>query len=277
MKGFSLCLFIILACSGCKHNIANHNLSQKADRKDGLDHMPKIQWTQSTISLEGTISNIPAAIELTVDSDFCFGTITYRRSGKPIVLAGDLRHNIDIDEMVHLKELDPNGIPTGFLQGTFIGNEFNGVWKSPTSDKKLPFTFTVMNVAPISKIVVKDPTGSYYIDYRPDRSGSEYSLEITKIDNSHIALGFIGVSDSPEYNIGQLYDTISGEGNRFTYSGKKSNMNCAFSVYLTNDLAIVRTIDNRYDCGFGNGVFIIGCYRKVADTIAVHKVEPQYK
>lgn len=253
--------------TGCRNGSLNDSTSKKDALTKSHATVPKAEWIQCTVSMHGTISDIPATIDLTTDSDFCFGTITYKKTGIPISLSGMVRRDVDIDHMIQLRELSMTGVETGFLEGTFIGNEFNGKWIDPSTDKERSFTFTIDKVIPYHYHPVPDPGGAYFADYSSSQNpGNKYQLKVVRLSNQNAHFDFSGVNSSPALNIGVLSGSISIRENTYYYENKNAGMNCAFKIYFTKDVAIIRTVNNAIECNFGNGVYIDRCYKKLLDT-----------
>jgi len=74
----------------------------------------------------------------------------------------------------------------------------------------------------------------------------------------------------PSYNLGSLYNRViikDSQGlfysNQFSYQ----NEGCKWLFAFSNDTLKIRTIDNQYECGFGNGIIADGEYIRESSTI----------
>jgi hypothetical protein len=77
----------------------------------------------------------------------------------------------------------------------------------------------------------------------------------------------------PSYNMGELYDTLKVKDNRAIYFKKSdgSDKGCKWQIDFYGDSLTIKTLDNGYDCGFGNGVSADGKY-----TVINHDVPSFY-
>ncbi len=74
----------------------------------------------------------------------------------------------------------------------------------------------------------------------------------------------------PSYNLGSLYNRVvikDGQGlfcsNLFSYQDK----DCKWLFTFSNDSLKIRTVENNYECGFGNGVIADGDYIRESSSI----------
>ena len=92
---------------------------------------------------------IEVSLELHGLRDDVRGTITYKKSAKPIMVLGTM----NTDGTFYLREYQPDGNVTGVLSGTEKGKKLTGSWYAPGAEKELggddvEFTFNCITGGP---------------------------------------------------------------------------------------------------------------------------------
>jgi hypothetical protein len=74
---------------------------------------------------------------------------------------------------------------------------------------------------------------------------------------------------APSYNLGQLYDRLKIENGKGLYYSKNSNakIECKWQVTINKKVLTIATLDNCYQCGFGNGVVADYRYQRKDNSI----------
>ncbi len=88
-------------------------------------------------------------------------------------------------------------------------------------------------------------------------------------ESNNMYLFYVDISrGAPSYNMGNLYGRITINHNKGTYSFKdaENDLSCSFSFTFIGNKLIVKTINSKYDCGFGGNVFVDGEYKKVKNA-----------
>lgn len=105
--------------------------------------------------------------------------------------------------------------------------------------------------------------GSYSFGSNAER-GSVGFLVVYPETDSTILFYFEGNRGAPSYNMGQLYGRmkiINGKGLYFS-SALDSAKPCQFSCEFKSNQVLIKTVDEKVNCGFGFGVYIDGVYKR---------------
>ena len=105
--------------------------------------------------------------------------------------------------------------------------------------------------------------GSYSFGSNVKR-GSVGSLVVYPETDSTILFYFEGSRGAPSYNMGQLYGRmkiINGKGLYFSFV-LDSAKPCQFSCEFKSNQVLIKTVDEKGNCGFGFGVYIDGVYKR---------------
>ena len=73
----------------------------------------------------------------------------------------------------------------------------------------------------------------------------------------------------PSYNSGSLYGRVTINRGQGVFSTKNdySNIGCKWLFDFVNDTLKLSTTDHQYECGFGNGVVVDGCFSRISNII----------
>lgn len=116
--------------------------------------------------------------------------------------------------------------------------------------------------------------GTYVIgDVHSKEGGSR--LEVYPESDSTVLMYLYIQNSAPSYNFGRLYGRakiFNGKGNFRTKMDYPDNA-CHWLIVINKDDLVVSTIDRQYDCGFGNGVFADGKYKKVLGKIPKYFIQ----
>lgn len=240
---YILFLFIfILLFESCVHSQQNANIRN------------------GRLIYEGVInSNIPAFMYLKIEDSIVVGEIKYlkTRFKQAIKIIG----YVDEDGSIKLNEFSKSDTISGIFFGQLNNDTFAGTWVSPNTKKSLDFKFlrkdTLINNVEIH-LGSSSTIGTYGYVY--GKQGAVGNLTVSGNCKSVMTFKFSNYSDAPEKNSAEF--KISGK-----LSAKKDIIfrfeeSCIFRIRFKGDFIIVTYVNNQRDCGFGNGAYIDGIYRK---------------
>lgn len=104
------------------------------------------------------------------------------------------------------------------------------------------------------------------------KKGSVGFLIVYPETDSTILIYFQGNRGAPSYNMGQLYGRlkiINGKGFYFS-SVQDSAKPCQFSCEFKSNQVLIKTLDNKDNCGFGYGVYIDGVYKRSTRNVPTY-------
>lgn len=210
----------------------------------------------------GTIDgDIDFSLWLAQQDAYLRGELTYTRVGEPITIVGLVRET----GLVVLHEFDPGGNITGTLGFDHAAGETDitdGFWD------ELPLTLTYAGAS--DEPYFFDPLvrpGDYRFQFAPfdeedDRCcGSAGLLRISDVTESEVTVEFNNHRGAPSYNIAYVEPvTLALDGNRARYERVDEFDDCAFEIVVFDGFAYVDHVDDRWQCGFGNGATVTGVY-----------------
>jgi hypothetical protein len=213
-------------------------------------------------NLSGKIDGkIEASLELYQADDVIRGTITYKKSGKPILVLGNAGEN----GTIFLREFLPDGKISGGMSGELDDKKFSGSWYGNDKDLKLEMNVTnQMEDVEWPFDVSGSVAGEYAYHYPEESTGDPGAAGTLKVKQSgnKITFSFDCVNGPPAYSIATVEDTEAVlDGNRVDV--KLSGLDCAFSIQFFKGFAIVHQKNGYIQCEFGNGAGIEGQYVKV--------------
>ncbi len=202
---------------------------------------------------------IEASLVLHGLGDVVRGTITYKKSGKPIMVLG----HMNTDGTFFLRELQPDGNITGVMSGTEKSKKLTGTWYAPGTDKELGLDMDVLTVQEEGSVTWPYPAKSIAGEYRYHygKEGPSGSLGVEQA-GSKVKVAFDCNHGAPGYNMAMVEETeIALNGNEARY--KMPEMDCEFRIQFFDGFAMVGYVDEQYDCGFGHNASIEGEFVKV--------------
>ncbi len=222
-----------------------------------LSRAESAAWAANyTGKLDGKIE---ASLSLHGLGDVVRGTITYKKSNKPIILLGKFL----TDGTFFLHELQPDGNITGVLSGTESSHKLIGSWYAPGTDKELKLEFdavTVQEEGSVDWPYAAQSVGGDY-EYHYGKDGPMGSL-IVKQSGEKVRFKFDCLGSAPGRNMA-LVDESSATlvGNEVVY--KVPELDCKFRIQFFDGFAMVGYLDEHYDCEFGHNASIEGEFLKV--------------
>jgi hypothetical protein len=189
--------------------------------------------------------------------DIVRGTITYKKSGKPIIVLGTWNE----DGTFFLREYQPDGSVSGILSGNAGDGKMVGTWSSPTSEKELKLALNQEgDVAADTKwpFEAKNIGGEYSYSYGEDGGAGSLSASVV---GQKVKFSINCVTGAPAFRIADVEES-EGElvNNEVRY--KMPDFDCEFVIQFFDGFAAISHIDEKYDCGFGMGAGIEGMYLK---------------
>jgi len=112
--------------------------------------------------------------------------------------------------------------------------------------------------------------GSYSFGSNAER-GRVGSLDVYPETDSTILFYFQGNRGAPSYNMGQLYGRlkiINGKG--LYFSSTNVAKPCQFSWEFKSNQVLIKTLDDKDNCGFGYAVYIDGAYKRYTRNVPTY-------
>lgn len=189
------------------------------------------------------------------------GELTYTSVGEPITIVGLIRDT----GLVVLHEFDPAGNITGTLGFDHAAGQTaitDGFW----SERSLSLTYAGMSDAPYFFDPLVRP-GDYRFQFAPFDEDDERCcaaaglLRISDVSDAEVTVEFNNHRGAPGYNIAYVEPvTLTLDGNRAVYERVDEFDDCAFEIVVFDGFAYVDHVDDRWECGFGNGATVTGVY-----------------
>jgi hypothetical protein len=193
------------------------------------------------------------------------GTITYKKSGKPILLLGRMEDN----GTFFLREFQPDGLVTGVMSGTTKDGKISGKWYGTNNDKEYVLQLRrTDDGSPDTEWpydVKGTVAGKYGYHYPKDSEGNPGAEGLLTVRQSgdKVTFTFDCVTGGPGYNMAMMEDTEGIlEGNEVWYSSTEYG-ECAFVIRFYDGFTIVEQEEGKYDCGFGHNAGVEGEYVKL--------------
>jgi len=101
-----------------------------------------------------------------------------------------------------------------------------------------------------------------YSDPAIKKSGGEAKITVYQ-ESEHTIMFYISIQNGPpSYNMGALFGKVEIDNGTAVYSSQE--FDCKWSMIFTPNSLIIRTLQNKDDCGFGNAVYAEGTYKKIS-------------
>jgi hypothetical protein len=113
--------------------------------------------------------------------------------------------------------------------------------------------------------------GSYSFGSNTEK-GRVGSLVVYPETDSTILFYFDGNRGAPSYNMGQLYGRlkiINGKG-LYISSVQDSLKPCQFSCEFKSNQVLIKTLNDKDNCGFGYSVYIDGVYKRYTRNVPTY-------
>jgi hypothetical protein len=185
------------------------------------------------------------------------GTITYKKSGKPIIVIGK-KHP---DGTFYLRELQPDGNITGVMSCTEVGKKLSGSWYAPNTDKelKLELEATAQQAGANWPYSPKRIDGEYHYHYGEE--GPVGYLKVEARGDDEVTFEFNCITSAPGRNMAMI-DPTEGTVVDGVLSYKFPDLDCAFEIRFYDGFAIVSYVNEQYQCEFGHNASIEGEFLK---------------
>jgi hypothetical protein len=197
------------------------------------------------------------------------GTITYKKSGKPITLIGRMEEDSEGSGTFFMREFQPDGLVTGVLSGSLKDGSLTGNWYGTGDGKELSLNLADTGEEPDGSEWPYDVKGSvagkYGYHYPGDKEGNPGAEGVltVKQNGDKITYTFDCVTGGPGYNMAMMEDTEGTlEGNEVRFSSTEYG-DCAFVIRFFDGFAVVEHEDGKYECGFGHNASVEGEFVKL--------------
>lgn len=191
------------------------------------------------------------------------GTITYKKSGKPITVVGTLRK-----DDLWLKELQADGLVTGTISGKIDRDRISGNWYG---DKEAEYKLETSASSPPEGgqewpyDAPSTVAGTYEYHYPPVENGDPGAEGVLTVKQTgdKIIYSFDCVSSPPAYNMAMIEETESDLDGNVAHYHETEYGDCEFVIRFFKGFAIVEQQNGHYDCGFGMAASVEGEYIKI--------------
>lgn len=229
---------------------------------------------------QGEINNkIPVSVWFEIRGDLIVGELVYTntKEKKPIRLLG----TIGSDGNLSIREMLPDGLVSGFINGKIVGDNFEGVWKAPDklaekggsyegiTGKSYPLRLSKAPLPPTSfpwEHSSNTLAGEYRYSHGKDQQYGVATLSGT--EGGGMEFTITSYTAAPAYNEAYLSFSASAsgegksrlQGNRVLYEADES---CAVEILLFSDFLVTRYIERKHCSGwFGMNATIEGMFVK---------------
>jgi hypothetical protein len=219
---------------------------------------------QSHSTYTGKIGGkIEASLDLFRTEQILRGTITYKKSGKPIMVLGTRGEG----NTFFLREYLPDGLITGVMSGEMKDDEISGTWFGTGKGQELKLEMALTNLEAetawpyASSGSVVGEYGYHYPAVSTGDPGANGGLRIKKSGDQYI-FSIECMNGPPGYHMAVVEDvkgTLEGDEINFTIP----DFDCQFVIRFFEGYATVEPIELSVDCGFGMGASIEGEYVKL--------------
>jgi hypothetical protein len=275
---FGACLFLGLQLAACDRQgsitTPNQTLSDTQAMADrpvaddtvaaGADEMRPLAATAEESGWAATYAGkLDGKIEVDVQvhglGDVARGTLTYKKSGKPILVLGAFH----TDGTFFLREYQPDGNVTGVLSGIEKTQKLTGSWYAPGTDKEMKLELAAVTVQEEGTVAwpyaAQQVVGEYGYHYGKD--GPRGSI-VVKQAGDKVRFAIECVNGAPGHNMAMIEEAEAVlTGSELHY--KMPEMDCEFKIQFFDGFAVVSHVDERTDCEFGNGAGIEGDFVKL--------------
>jgi hypothetical protein len=202
---------------------------------------------------------IEVTLEIKGLGDVLRGTITYKKSGKPILVLG----SFNTDGTFFLREYQPDGNVTGVMSGTEKSKKLTGTWYPPGTDKEMKLDLDAVTVQ--EEGTVSWPYGAIKIageyGYHYGKEGPMGSLTV-KQSGDQVKFAFDCNTGAPGFNMAMLEETTATlKDGEVRY--KMPDAECEIRIQFFDGFAVVGYVDEKYDCGFGHNAGVEGEFVKL--------------
>lgn len=273
------CLFLGLQLAACERSsnptTSNHTVSDtQVTANDSLADDSAAVETDEASPLAATADEsgwaatyagkldgkVEATLSLYGLGDVVRGTITYKKVGKPIFVCG----TFFTDGTFYLREFQPDGNVTGVLSGAQQGHKLIGSWYPPGTDKEMRMELDAVTVQEEGTVqwpyAAKNVSGDYHFHYGKDGPVGDLSADQS---GDEVSLFIECTTNAPARNIASMEKAVTTKIVDGVARYKMPEFDCEFEVRFYDGFAVVKYVDQRYDCGFGFRATIEGTYMKL--------------
>ena len=213
--------------------------------------------TNTIQTFEGTIGGkYPVSLTLTTGNDIAYGTLVYKKSGKPIRVVGALG-----TDRIYLQEFDNESTITGIFNGTLTTTStYSGSWFAPLKNTNMTFVLKQTSQQPAPSPAPVNPTGTYAYNYGKDSGNGQ--IYVQQQANGKMLMAMGSTTSGPGYNLAIVEKkTFVVKNNQVVFS-PDNYPKCRIKVTLFAGGAVVEYIGEEYECGFGHNASVVGNYIK---------------
>jgi hypothetical protein len=222
---------------------------------------------QTTIvrKYEGTINGkYPIKLEINTDDNCIFGSVIYTKKNKTFQIIG----HKDENGALSLSEL----LPDGKLTGSYILHEstngLKGTWLVKTGDDWV-VNLKKTDEKKLPTAIPKNVTGTYSY-FAEGELGFSGTLQVLQKKGNKISVAFDCQKGGSLANTAVINETeLVLKGNVAIYTNKSMG-DCRIKITFDAKGANVQYLTtNSYNCGFGNGVSVVGHFVKNDNKVPV--------
>ncbi len=225
----------------------------------------------------------PITMKFSIKDDSVQGFYSYDKIGLPIKIKGTINNN-----SIELNSIYDNSSIRERFSGVLDNNSIQGEWYNFTKNTSYGFsvlkTDVKVEISEQGRVLSQDDYyiyHQYFKEYnknkilRNQKKGSK--LTGVYVKNSYNKISIIELNNNKIYfklevsngrNLGELEGIVPKE-KRIVFTQTDYGF-CKFNIALKKEKIEIKTLDNGYDCGYGNGVVGDGIYfRRLNKKVAL--------
>lgn len=265
MRFYPLLLTLILLAS-CGINTAkdDSDVSNAVMNMDTITPMPKANPEDPYADIYAWQGNLDGQYSVIMwykeFDDVIVGSLFYtdNKKAKPIQLIGTKGNDSNTRRLL---EMWPDGNITGVWDLKLHPVAAEGTWVAPKTGKRFNASLMHIDTAVTIKAIdsVGDVSGEYKYRYFEDGG---WGTMIAKQQGNLVVVSFDNITQAPANNLAILDNVTLPLNNNVAIYKSSEYGECAFRIRFFKGFAVVDYINDKYECGFGNGASVDGIYVK---------------
>lgn len=265
MRFYPLLLTLILFAS-CGINTAkdDSDVSNAVMNMDTITPMPKANPEDPYANIYAWQGNLDGQYSVIMwykeFGDVLVGSLFYtdNKKAKPIQLIGTKGNDSNTRRLL---EIWPDGNITGVWDLKLHPVAAEGTWVAPKTGKEFNASLMHIDTAVTIKAIdsMGDVSGEYKYRYFDDGGWGNMTA---KQQGNSVVVSFENITRAPANNFAIVDKVTLPLHNKVAIYSSSEYGECAFRIRFFKGFAVVDYIDDKYECGFGNGATVNGIYVK---------------
>jgi hypothetical protein len=133
---------------------------------------------------------------------------------------------------------------------------------------RLIFILIIVSITSYGQTKTKEFQTNKYcgtFGYKKSKTNASATILVYPETDTTVLFYFDVNSGAPSYNMGSLYGRLKIVNEQGIYKSK--NQDCHWSMQILKNKLIIQTVNELYNCGFGNGVVADGTFKKTSKKI----------